>query len=147
MNLSDEVEYVLGLEKMTIDQLDVRSTILRRVGRYAHALVCVEEALSRPNICAESRVLLLVGRVEIFDHQGRAGEADDAINAAMSLFSQVRPQTQVRLYKARGRHDEQTGYCIGAIVAYKRALSLAREIGGMEDQEMKLEMLLARLFK
>lgn len=147
LEASDKVQALLGLLGMTPDQLDIRSTILRSVGRWDEALRCLEEALARPNLRPESRVLLLMGKAECLDREKKHPEAEDILHEASEICLAVRVQTQVRFHKAFGEHFERRRMLENARHEYETALWIARETGGLGDQEQKILARLERLPK
>ena len=59
-----------GYEPMSADELDVRQSILRKCGDLDGALACIDHALGKPGLRADTNLLLLVGRAEILEAQG-----------------------------------------------------------------------------
>lgn len=136
--MSDNVVRISGgIEYMTPEELDIRSHILRKGKKRREALQCIEQGLSRQNVSSNSKALLLMGKAEIFAHQGNFGAADAAYAEALSLKEYIPPSTYVRILKSiAGVMTNKT------IEERKKLLQNAKLIAkevGLRDQVEKIE--------
>lgn len=145
IRFSDELEELAGVGGMDHDELDIRSTILRRAHRHNEALVCTREALSRTHVPLGSRVLLEIGLGEIMDQMEKRSDADQAYLRAEVLVRKVdgviEPTTTVRYYKSYALHYKHWGESQHAKDMLKRALEIA-ESNGLGDQITKINALI-----
>ncbi|MEX0917363.1 MAG: hypothetical protein WDZ90_02485 [Candidatus Paceibacterota bacterium] len=130
---------------MTVDQLDVRQSVLRKTFGKKKALACIEEALSRNKgeIKPHSRALLLLGKIEL---SGTFSPTlAEEIRSVASKISKENPRQAVRLFRGLGRlwmkwqcagcpvtavNDPRSHFMIG----YKLALQ-----AGADDQIKKIK--------
>ncbi|MBX4198264.1 hypothetical protein KW782_02915 [Candidatus Parcubacteria bacterium] len=120
------------------DELDIRSSILRKLGRHREALRCSREALSRKGISADSRVLLEMGVGEAMDALDREDAAQDAYDRALEHWSVVRPTTSVRLYRSYASHLKRIGNEKMARFFLAEASRIAG-INNLGDQVLKID--------
>lgn len=129
-----------GIKNMTPDELDVRSHILRKLKKYDGALDCIEEALSRNDVSDNSKVLLLMGKGEVFASQSLMKDAEDIYGLAESIsFNSVDVpvSTRVRILKSAAQflinkdRDNRKDILL-------RAKQLAQD-AGLKDQVAKIE--------
>lgn len=140
---SNRVERILGIEKMTHGQLDVRASILAKWGRYKKALRCLEEALSRPDITNDSRALILVKRGEVLYALHKLPLAAEAYIRA-SKIKGIKATTEVRVLKSLGQHYKRLGNKKFAQENLEKALTLA-EKNNLGDQVVKIKALMKKL--
>jgi len=76
-----------GMHNLSAGQLDVRTSIMRRVGWRSEAVKCVEEALSRADMTDEARALLLVNRMRLLP--ARAENIQDLSEIVDQLLPQI----------------------------------------------------------
>jgi tetratricopeptide (TPR) repeat protein len=129
---------------MTADELDVRQSILREVGRFAEAGAVIKEALGKLDEEASAphtKALLYIGKMEALKETGAPEEAVwEAVREVEQLAKKVakeNPLQAIRVYRGLARHYKERGEA-----EFNQAVSQARELirqTGAGDQELKLE--------
>ncbi|MFH0852516.1 MAG: hypothetical protein V1845_02855 [bacterium] len=149
LRLSDEV---VGLKNMTVGQLDIRASILAaaffRPGHYEDALKCINEALSRSDICTDSLALLKIKLGEIRDRQ-KADDGGIYFGEAQRMVS-VKSDTRVRVLRALGAHmlrrkkSRPVDYKIVAMSFCLEAMGIAKR-ENLGDQIVKIRALMKKI--
>lgn len=142
---SGRVEALMGLWRMTSDQLHTWSNILRSSGSWSRAIRCAEVALARPNLRPELRFFLLVGKAEALDHKEKYAEAERALIAASTIEPEMGVEARVRFHRAFGEHCERSENLLQSRRYYETALRIARTADGLDDEEWKIRIRLKRL--
>ena len=131
---------------MIADQLDIRQTILREVGRHAEALAVAEKGLGMENIPLHTKGLLLVGKAEALQALGNDLEGAASIVAEIKTIAETVAQSDdknnknqaIRLYRALVRYYKSKGATAELQAAEKAARELISQTGA-EGQKKKLE--------
>jgi len=132
-----------GYEPLSVGQLDVRQSILRKKKRWDDALFCVDWALRKRNPIGHSLALLLVGKADILERRnkdwGNFGEIKNLTHQAIKIAEEVEesePHQSIRIYKncadlwERMNEDGQ--------LLRDKARSLAKRVGA-KDQLLKMK--------
>lgn len=136
--MSDNVVRISGgIEYMTPEELDVRSHILREVKKYREASQCIEQGLSRKDVSSNSKALLLMGKAEIFAHQGNFEAAHAVYAGTLSLREYIPPSTYVRILKSAAA--AMTNKTIEERKEMLQNAKLIAQGSGLEDQITKIE--------
>ena len=138
---------VKPVKDMSAGQLDVLASIFRTVYMYSLALSCIGEALHRPDIPDNDRVLLLIHKGEIKDANGRCHDTEDAYMQAEYIVLnnlQLKPSTCVRFLRSFAEHQRCAGQLGAAQETLAKALTLALE-NNLESQMIKIRVKLERL--
>jgi len=139
---SRHAEKEIGLENMTHGQLDVRASILAKWRRYEKARRCLAKALSRKDITADSKVLVLVKLGEVCDALGKRNLAANNYWEAYRVKG-LKPTTEVRVLKSFGQHWRIIKNEKRAREHFERALILA-EKNNLGDQMVKIKALMKK---
>jgi hypothetical protein len=145
-----------GTGRLTVDQLDVRQSILRKVAekkrdRYRSAypyvlaaLDCINAALRREGVSRHARGLLLVGKIDILTRYPGMRWGDDDVEAmlheALEIADHVasgNPRQAIRIYRGCMMGFECLDDAEQAASAREKARALA-ESTGAHDQLLKL---------
>lgn len=156
VRLSDRLARFLSLADMSPDQLGVRASILSKARRIGDALCCIEEALGRNGVTADTRSLLLSSLGATHSALGNATEAAKAYRQARELLDRIQPSTRVRVLRASAEFNlasiatgEQPVSPVTrawAIRDLNTALQLAYE-HHLHDQVVKIQAILEKLAK
>lgn len=139
LRLSNRLVRLVGIKNMNSDQLDVRSHVLRKVGKHEEALECIDEALFRTNVSMNSRALLSMGRLESLAKIGRNAEAEVASWGVRSFLKCLVPvSTEVRLLRSLAAYNRGLGKEDEALKLYEEAKILASR-DALGDQIKKIE--------
>lgn len=138
----------IGLGNMTVGELDIRSSIKRKMKKWVVAMDCINEALNREKVASHSKVLLMVGKADILAIQGVADDAYALYEETMryaqsSLLCLNSPDTYVRLLKSYARfliEYRRTQVYPKALDLLKEAKEIAKG-NGLKDQVEKIEAL------
>lgn len=140
--LSDKLENLVGIARMSPDELDIRAAILFRCYQRTHALECLTEALQRDGVSPGTQALLRLRMAEIFEVQGYKEGARSALNEAIALVvSTTDNQKKVRVFRTAGEYELRHGEIFRAKRYFEKALDLATE-NGFVDQANKIDVLL-----
>jgi tetratricopeptide (TPR) repeat protein len=144
--LSDRLERLLGLSRMSSEELDCRARITFKAWRYKKALACTREALSRQDLAPDTRALLLMGLAEILEALNKSGQMSSEVeriyNEIVSLCTHLKPTTEVRIMKSYGEYLLNWDYPVEAEGILVQAIDVARE-HKLGDQEIKIAPILA----
>jgi hypothetical protein len=140
--LSDRMVALIGYDKMSPDQCDVRQSILRRRGRYHEAKRCIGIALEKNPAQAHTRGLLRVGLAQIYQHEGNKRGVEIEIRDALieaGIAERQDPRQAARIYRWCAN---LTDYIRGGNSAHgdefrRKAEQLARSVGA-NDQVLRL---------
>lgn len=141
--LSDELERKVGVSKMSPDELDIRSSILRKAHRCDDALRCTQAGLSRSDLSPDTRVLLEIGLGEIMDEVGNNKAAGEAYARAIGFLMKIKPTTRVRYFKSLAEHYHRCKWHVPARNMAIKALKIAED-SNLTDQVVKIKPALAK---
>lgn len=100
--LSNLIVELIGYKGMSVDQCDVRQSILRRRGKYDEAKKCIRAALAKNLEKAHTRGLLRVGLAEIYRLEGDRYNAETEVRAALAEAAEAEkqdPRQATRIYR------------------------------------------------
>lgn len=101
--LSNRVVTLIGYDKMSADQCDIRQSILRRRGRIVEAKSCIEYALRKTVVKAYTRGLLRVALADIFKKEEEFEKAKKEVEKAITEAKKAEkkyPQQATRIYRS-----------------------------------------------
>jgi hypothetical protein len=137
LRFSNRFAKKIQLEKMTAPQLDVRASILRKLGKHNEALWCAVVALGKKEVSIDSRALLLLSAGECQLTLDSPVEANRFFQQAEALLPDISPNVRVRVARALATYHGRRSHHERA----EELRTLAREIAereGLADQLQKI---------
>ena len=142
LTLSNRMVEVVGYDKMSADQCDIRQSILRRRNRLAEAKECIAVAFGKNPEKAHTRGLLHAGLAEIYKTEGNWREAEAKVQLAVKEAEEAEkqdPRQAARIYRhcASVADFFEMGDPIPGSRLRRKAETLLQSIGAT-DQLLKL---------
>lgn len=142
LHFSNQVVKLIGYDTMTVDQLDIRQSILRLTMRYKEAKSCIHLALEKKPEKPHTRGLLHVGLAEILIKDGDKFSAKfELAHAVTEAKASERddPRQAVRIYRhcARLYFKLKDGFIVDGELCLHKARAIARRIEAI-DQIVKM---------
>lgn len=100
--LSNRVVKLIGYERMSADQCDVRQSILRHRGNFEEAKKCIHAALAKNPEKAHTRGLLHVGLADIYRKDGNWRDVEVGVWSAITEANKAEkedPRQAARIYR------------------------------------------------
>lgn len=155
LSWSNYTQRIIGFERMTHGQLDVRGSILAKWRLYGKAEKCLHKALEKKDITDDSRALVLCKLGEVLDRKilNRIRGDDGGIEFGKAVRIQnVKNTTRVRVLKALGAHmlrkkrSRPLDYKRVAMNFLGQALEIAQS-DNLGDQIIKIKALMKKAEK
>ncbi len=142
LRYSNQVVKLIGYDTMTVDQLDIRQSILRCTFQYKEAKSCIYLALKKNPEKPHTRGLLNVGLAEILIKDGDRMSAKFELARAVTeakVSEEDNPQQAVRIYRhcARLYFRLNDNFIIDGELCLHKARTIALKIEAM-DQVIKM---------
>ena len=142
LRFSNQVVKLIGYDAMTVDQLDIRQSILRCTFQYKEAKSCIYLALKKNPEKPHTRGLLNVGLAEILIKDGdKSGAKFELAHAVTEAKASERddPRQAVRIYRhcARLYFKLKDGFIVEGELCLHKARAIARRIEAI-DQIVKI---------
>lgn len=139
--LSNRVVELIGYERMSAAQCDIRQSILRLRKRPDEARVCINHGLSKRDAELHTLGLLYAGLADVEMREGNAGSAADMIRSALAYAARAEAanaRQAARIYRqCAGVSERLAESDFSAPKLRAKAESLARATGA-SDQLLKL---------